>query len=135
MNRDPKIYGADAHRFNPSRHLDSEGKIKPAIADTTEESKGKSFLHILLLGGNEFTDRGFSVIRVRSSHLSRKVGSLILCGGAIFTFFARHIANNSLFIDIATILWALTIEPARNDDGEYIMPDIEGYINTGVVTV
>jgi len=45
----------------------------------------------------------------------------------------RHIANNSLFIYIATILWALTIEPARNDDGEYIMPDTEGYINEGVV--
>jgi hypothetical protein len=134
MNRDPDIYGADAHEFNPSRHLDSKGKLKPAVADTKEESHGKSFLYILLLEGNEFTDRGFSDIRVRSSHLSRKVRSLILCARAIFTFLARHIANNSLFIDIATILWALTIEPARNNDGEYIMPDIEGY-NTGVVTV
>jgi hypothetical protein len=134
MNRDPDIYGADAHEFNPSRHLDSEGKIKPAVIDTKEESHGKSFLHILLLGGNEFTDRGFSGIWVRSSNLSRKVRSLILCARAILTFLARHIANNSLFIDMATILWALTIEPARNDDGEYIMPDIKGY-HTGVVTV
>jgi hypothetical protein len=134
MNRDPDIYGADAHEFNPSRHLDSEGKIKPAVIDTKEESHGKSFLHILLLGGNEFTDRGFSDIWVRSSNLSRKVRFLILCARAILTFLARHIANNSLFIDMVTILWALTIEPARNDDGEYIMPDIEGY-NTGVVTV
>ena len=38
MNRDPEIYGADVQEFNPSRHLDSEGKIKPAIVDTKEES-------------------------------------------------------------------------------------------------
>ena len=41
MNRDPDIYGTDVHEFNPSRHLDSEGKIKPAIVDTKEESHGK----------------------------------------------------------------------------------------------
>ncbi|KIM75101.1 hypothetical protein PILCRDRAFT_99039 [Piloderma croceum F 1598] len=41
MNRDPDIYGADAHEFNPSRHLDSEGKIKPDIVDMKEESHGK----------------------------------------------------------------------------------------------
>ena len=41
MNRDPDIYGADVNEFNPSRHLDSEGKIKPAIIDTKEESHGK----------------------------------------------------------------------------------------------
>jgi hypothetical protein len=41
MNRDPDIYGADAHEFNPSRHLDSEGKIKPALVDTKEESHSK----------------------------------------------------------------------------------------------
>ena len=133
MNRDPDVYGADAHEFNPSRHLDSKGEIKPAVVDTKGESHGKYFSHILLLGVNEFTDRGFSGIRVRSSHLSRQVGSLSLCARAIFTFLARHIANNSLFIYIATILWALTIKPARNDDGEYIMPDTEGYINEGVV--
>ena len=134
MNRDPDIYGADAHEFNPSRHLDSEGKIKPAVIDTKEEGHGKSFLHILLLEGNEFTDRDFSDIWIRSSNLSRKVRSPILCAREILTFLARHIANNSLFIDMATILWALTIEPARNDDGEYIMPNIEGY-NTGAVSV
>jgi len=38
MNCDPDIYGTDAHEFNPSRHLDSEGKIKMAIVDMKEES-------------------------------------------------------------------------------------------------
>jgi cytochrome P450 len=41
MNRDPDIYGADAHEFNPSRHLDSEGKIKAALVDTKEECHSK----------------------------------------------------------------------------------------------
>jgi hypothetical protein len=41
MNRDPDVYGADAYEFNPSRHLDSEGKIKPDIGDMKEESHGK----------------------------------------------------------------------------------------------
>ena len=41
MNNDPDTYGADVNEFNPSRYLDSEGKIKPAIVDTKEESHGK----------------------------------------------------------------------------------------------
>ena len=51
----------------------------------------------------------------------------------IFTFLSRHIANNSLFIDIATILWTLTIEPARNNKGEYVIPDTEGNANASIV--
>lgn len=43
INHDPDVYGADAHEFNPARHLDGEGKIKPALADTKEESHGKIF--------------------------------------------------------------------------------------------
>lgn len=38
MNRDPEVYGKDAEQFNPSRHLDEKGQIKPAPADTKEES-------------------------------------------------------------------------------------------------
>ncbi|KIM79863.1 hypothetical protein PILCRDRAFT_73718 [Piloderma croceum F 1598] len=94
MNHDPEIYGADAHEFNPSRYLDSEGKLKPALINTKEE-------------------------------MSYGFGHRI-CPG-------RHIANNSTFIDIATILWALTIEPVRDDSGKYIGPDVDGYVNTGIL--
>lgn len=38
MNRDPKVYGDDAAEFNPNRFLDVEGKLRPAIADTKDES-------------------------------------------------------------------------------------------------
>jgi len=96
MNNDPDIYGADVNEFNPSRYLDSEGKIKPAIVDTKEES-----------------------------HVTYGFGRRI-CPG-------RYIANNSLFIDIATILWALTIEPARDDKGEHIIPDIKGNADASIL--
>jgi hypothetical protein len=58
---------------------------------------------------------------------------LFPCTLRFYLFIYRHIANNSLFINIATILWTLTIEPARDDKGEYIMPIVEGDANAGVV--
>ncbi|CAL1696588.1 unnamed protein product [Somion occarium] len=45
----------------------------------------------------------------------------------------RHVANNSLFIDIASLLWATTIEPIKDAQGKPIMPDTEGFINDGLV--
>lgn len=37
MNHDVSTFGPDAEEFNPSRHLDQEGKIKDAMADTKGE--------------------------------------------------------------------------------------------------
>lgn len=45
----------------------------------------------------------------------------------------RHLAINSLFMNVATVLWALTIEPLKDDDGKLIDPDIEGTTNNGAV--
>jgi hypothetical protein len=45
MNHNPEIYGADTHEFRPSKHLDSEGKIKSALVDMKEESHGKLFMY------------------------------------------------------------------------------------------
>ncbi|KAI0030137.1 cytochrome P450 [Vararia minispora EC-137] len=36
-NRDPAVYGADAEAFNPLRHLDEKGCLKPAPPDTKDE--------------------------------------------------------------------------------------------------
>jgi hypothetical protein len=83
MNRDPDIYGADAHEFNPSRHLDSEGKIKAALVDTKEECHSK--LLGLLLRGDKFTDCGFSDLRVRSSNLPWPVWPTPLHAKIIFS--------------------------------------------------
>lgn len=91
INRDPEIYGPDADKFNPSRHLDEKGQLKPAPADTKEES-----------------------------HVTYGFGKRICLG--------RHIANNSMFINIAMILFCLDIEPLRDAP-----PDTEGSHNTGLV--
>jgi len=91
MNRDPEIYGPDADEFNPSRHLDEKGQLKPAPADTKEES-----------------------------HVTYGFGKRICLG--------RLIANNSLFINIATTLFCLEIEPSKDAP-----PDIERSHNTGLV--
>lgn len=43
----------------------------------------------------------------------------------------RHVANNSLFIDIATILWSCTLAPKADVNG--IWPTQEKSLNEGLV--
>ncbi|KAI0254607.1 cytochrome P450 [Lactifluus subvellereus] len=45
----------------------------------------------------------------------------------------KHVANNSLFIDIAMMLWACTIEPAKDENGHVIPIDVDGCIEDGLV--
>ena len=45
----------------------------------------------------------------------------------------RHVANNSIFISVATMLWALTIEPQRNANGHPIIPSADQIVNTGLI--
>ncbi|KAF7333345.1 Cytochrome P450 [Mycena venus] len=45
----------------------------------------------------------------------------------------RHVANDSLFIDCANILWALSIEPFRDDNGVPIIPGLDESIDAGIV--
>jgi hypothetical protein len=133
MNHDPDIYGTDVNEFNPSRHLDSEGKIKPAIVDTKEESHGE------LLVFSSFEVMNLEIVALVTYGFGRRLcpgrlGLFILLHTmTIFTFLSRHIANNSLFIDIATILWTLTIEPACDDKGEHIMPNVKGNADASVL--
>lgn len=42
-------------------------------------------------------------------------------------------ANNSLFIYIASILWAASISPAKNEAGKPIIPDTLETVNATVV--
>lgn len=38
INRDPEIFGPDAHHFNPARHLDEKtGTLKPGPPGTKDE--------------------------------------------------------------------------------------------------
>lgn len=45
----------------------------------------------------------------------------------------KHVANDSLFIYIATALWAATLERARDRDGNEVPLDLEIFVDTGSV--
>ena len=45
----------------------------------------------------------------------------------------KHVANESLFIYIATALWAMTLERARDQDGNEVPIDMEKFVDTGTV--
>lgn len=44
-----------------------------------------------------------------------------------------HVANNALFIDIASILWAASIEKAVDANGNTIVPSRTECIDEGLV--
>jgi cytochrome P450 len=45
----------------------------------------------------------------------------------------KHAANDSLFIHIATVLWAARLECARDESGKEIPPDTETVVDSGTV--
>ncbi|KAH9022741.1 cytochrome P450 [Lactarius deliciosus] len=44
----------------------------------------------------------------------------------------KYIANESLFIYIATALWALTLERVRDEDGNEVILDVDAFVDTGI---
>ncbi|KAI9444588.1 cytochrome P450 [Lactarius indigo] len=44
----------------------------------------------------------------------------------------KHIANESLFISIATALWAVTFERARDQDGNEVPVDVNAFVDIGM---
>jgi hypothetical protein len=44
----------------------------------------------------------------------------------------KHVANNSLFIDIAMTLWACNIEPGKDTRGNVIPIDVDGWVEDGL---
>ena len=45
----------------------------------------------------------------------------------------RHVANNSLFLNIATILWAMNIERETDEKGNVVPLDVDGCVDHGLV--
>ncbi|KAH8990403.1 cytochrome P450 [Lactarius hatsudake] len=45
----------------------------------------------------------------------------------------KHVANNSLFIDIAMTLWACNIERGKDEHGNVIPIDVDGFMEDGLV--
>jgi len=97
MNHDPEVYGENVTHFDPARHLDGNGDIKPGPSGA------------------------------REGHVSYGFGRRD-CPG-------RHLANDSLFIDIALILWASKIERKKDASGELLPLDMDGYVDNGIVVL
>jgi cytochrome P450 len=47
----------------------------------------------------------------------------------------RHAANNSLFIEIAVMLWAMKIERKRDASGQPLPLDVDGFVDHGIVVL
>ena len=47
----------------------------------------------------------------------------------------RHMADNSLFINMATMLWATKIERKRDASGQLIPLDLDGWVDIGLVVL
>jgi hypothetical protein len=45
----------------------------------------------------------------------------------------KHLANDSLFIRTARILWAATLECAKDENGKDIIPDTDAFVEAGVI--
>jgi cytochrome P450 len=45
----------------------------------------------------------------------------------------KHVANNTMFIAFAVILWAMEIKPDKDEDGKDIPVDVDGYLDSGMV--
>ncbi|KAE9389085.1 cytochrome P450 [Gymnopus androsaceus JB14] len=102
MNRDKKVYGADADEFRPERFLrrsESETGSEFILRDEYEAEDGHCAYGF---GRRLFSFSSFcELVLMRNEYR--------VCVG-------RHVADNALFIDICTILWALLIEPKPSID-------------------
>ncbi|KAH9035787.1 cytochrome P450 [Lactarius pseudohatsudake] len=45
----------------------------------------------------------------------------------------KHVANNSLFINMAMTLWACNIEPGKDEHGNVIPIDVDGSVENGLI--
>jgi cytochrome P450 len=45
----------------------------------------------------------------------------------------RHLANNALFIYTARMLWAATLECVKDEDGRGVLPDMNGFMDMGII--
>ncbi|KAJ3711064.1 cytochrome P450 [Lentinula raphanica] len=86
MHHDAKLYGDDVEHFNPSRFINSDGRVESSIEDTKDEG-----------------------------HFSFGFGKRVCVG--------RHVANNSMFINIACLLWAFSITAELDSEGNPKLPD------------
>ncbi|KAF5372236.1 hypothetical protein D9758_005061 [Tetrapyrgos nigripes] len=66
------------------------------------------------------------LLGLSEGHFSYGFGQRICVG--------RHVANNSLFIAIATALWTMRLEGAKDSDGNVMLPDVNGEEENGILS-
>ncbi|KAI0306216.1 cytochrome P450 [Multifurca ochricompacta] len=95
LNYDPKVFGEDAERFDPARHLNEKGEVKMLMTEGREDG------HVTFGFGRR------------------------LCTG-------RHLAEGTLAIDFATMLWAMRFE--RPESGAKCELDVHTLVRSGLTT-
>ena len=45
----------------------------------------------------------------------------------------KHLANDALFIHTAKILWTANLECVKDENGRDVLPDINGFVDTGLI--
>ncbi|KAI0056026.1 cytochrome P450 [Artomyces pyxidatus] len=92
-NQDATVYGDDAARFDPARHLQApNGELKQLPQE---------------------------------GHVNYGFGRRVCIG--------RHLANNTMDIAVAMILWATNVSQAKDKDGGDIRVETDEYINLELV--
>jgi len=62
---------------------------------------------------------------IQAGHVSFGFGRRICVG--------KHLANDTLFINIARILWAARLEGVRDENGKEIPLDTDSFVDTGII--
>ena len=73
----------------------------------------------------EIASSGASGAAKEEGHVSYGFGRRVCLG--------RHMANNSLFISIAILLWATKIERKKDASGQLVPLDVDGIVDEGLV--
>ena len=47
----------------------------------------------------------------------------------------RHMADNSLFINIATLLWAMVFKRKKDESGRFVPLDVDGCVDVGLIVL
>jgi hypothetical protein len=63
----------------------------------------------------------------KDGHFTYGFGSRICVG--------RHMADNSLFINIAILLWAMNFERKKDTSGRFLPLDVDGWVDVGLVVL
>jgi len=61
----------------------------------------------------------------KDGHFSYGFGSRACAG--------RHMTDNSLFINIATLLWVIKMERKKDESGRFLPLDVDDYVDVGMV--